>query len=72
MKTKEIDQIFNQFAKIDQINRNIPKGQFIRVHRICSDLNDFIHYGNRLIQFMLKRGYDNKKLQKTFNDIKKR
>ena len=34
--------------------RNLPKGQFIRYKRICSDKNDFLRQSAELKQFFLK------------------
>ena len=42
--------------------RNIPKGQLIRIQRICSDLADYKHHAAVLSKFLVKRGYDSKTL----------
>ena len=42
--------------------RNIPKGQLIRIRRICSHLADYRHHAGVLSKFLVKRGYDPKTL----------
>ena len=37
--------------------KNIPKGQFIRIKRICSETTDFEKYSKILKHHLLKRGY---------------
>ena len=49
--------------------RNIPKGQFIRIRRICSDMNDYKSNSNILSEFLVKRGYDRKALTGVINDV---
>ena len=34
-----------------------PYGQFLRIYRICTKNDDFIHHGIKLIEYYLKRGY---------------
>ena len=51
--------------------RNLPKGQFIRYKRICSDENDFLRQSAELKQFFLKRGFSEKLLSRTINEVKK-
>ena len=40
--------------------KNIPKGQFIRVRRICSDIVDYDAYANIMKKQFQLRGYDEK------------
>ena len=49
--------------------KNIPKGQFIRIRRICSDMNDYKINSNILSEFLMKRGYCRKELAKVINDV---
>ena len=42
--------------------RNIPKGQLIRIRRICSNLADYKYHAEVLSKFLVKRGYDPKTL----------
>ena len=51
--------------------RNIPKGQFIRVRRICSTLNEYTKHCKILSDFFIKRGYDAKSMNDTINEIAK-
>ena len=39
------------------ITKNIPKGQFIRIRRICSEKEDFFSNCEILSSFFIKRGY---------------
>eukprot|EP00111_Clytia_hemisphaerica_P009897 TCONS_00028976-protein len=41
----------------NHVIRNIPKGQFIRIRRICTNVADYINHGKQLLQYFLKRGY---------------
>ena len=51
--------------------RNIPKGQFIRIRRICSNLADFNHHSAVLSKFLVNRGYDSKELADTAKIVSK-
>ena len=42
---------------------NIPKGQFLRLRRICSDTVDYISNANLFVQYFCNRGYDKKIVQ---------
>ena len=48
---------------------NIPKGQFIRIRRICSNKDDYFSNCGKLCSFFIKRGYENRTLQKTIKDV---
>ena len=50
--------------------RNIPKGQFIRVRRICSDV-DFEVQAKKMKNHFISRGYDEKRLNHTIETVKK-
>ena len=50
--------------------RNIPKGQFIRVRRICSQLEDFVKNGKRLCKHFVDRGYNENFIEKVFQTVK--
>ena len=39
-------------------------GQFLRIRRICTKNDDFIHHGIKMIEYYLKRGYPFKSLKK--------
>ena len=49
--------------------KNIPKSQFLRLRRICSDTSDFMSQCNKYIQYFVNRGYDEKKLIRTANEV---
>lgn len=51
------------------ITKNIPKGQFIRIRRICSEKEDFFSNCEMLSSFFIKRGYKQQMLQKTIRDV---
>ena len=43
--------------------RNIPKSQFLRLRKICSDTSDYIKKSNEYLNFFIKQGYDGSKLK---------
>ena len=49
--------------------RNLPKGQFIRIRRICSDSSEYIRNSNTLCKFFIKRGYSEKSLQAMVKEV---
>ena len=51
--------------------KNIPKGQFLRLRRICSETTDFIKHCNTYINYFTKRGYNRAKMEKHVQDILK-
>ena len=51
--------------------RNIPKGQFIRVRRICSESADYHHHSQILSKFFVERGFDPSKVKETQEEIGK-
>ena len=50
--------------------KNIPKGQFIRIKRICSDDKVFEQQSEKVKIFFMSRGYNEKHLQKMINEVK--
>ena len=48
--------------------RNIPKGQFIRIRRICSDSDEYKKQSKKLITYFINRGYQRKSLDDVFED----
>ena len=48
---------------------NIPKSQFLRLRRICSDTSDFMDQCNRYMEYFVNRGYDKKKLIRSAKEI---
>lgn len=53
------------------VTNNIPKGQFIRIRRICSEKADYFSNCNRLCAFFVKRGYDSRFLNKIVGEVSK-
>ena len=51
------------------IFKNIPKSLFIRNRRICSDYLDYVNISKRMIEQLLKRGYEFIDLIKMFKII---
>ena len=51
--------------------RNIPKGQFIRIRRICSNVEDFKYHAGTLSRFLVKRGYNPKSLTEIACEVSK-
>ena len=50
---------------------NLPKGQFIRIRRICSDIADYDSNANTMKKHFQLRGYDEKRLSKTIETVRK-
>ena len=53
------------------ILKNIPRSQFFRLRRICSDTTDFMRQCNNYIQYFVNRGYDKERLITTAKDVSK-
>ena len=51
--------------------RNIPKSQFMRLRRICSDTVDFSNQCSRYSKFFINRGYDKIKIHNTVRQVAK-
>ena len=51
------------------VTKNIPKGQFIRIRRICSEKSEFFTNCDKLSSFFVKRGYKQQTLQKTIREV---
>ena len=49
----------------------IPKGQFIRIRRICSSIDLYWKHANKYIDFFTNRGYNIQKLQNIAEEITK-
>ena len=52
--------------------RNIPKSQFIRLRRICSDAVDFSNQCSKYAKFFINRGYDADKIHETIRETTKK
>ena len=53
------------------IIKNIPKGQLIRVRRICSEDADYDFHAKKMKQYFVSRGYNEKYLQLINEDVRK-
>ena len=53
------------------IIRNIPKSQFLRLRRICSNTADYVHQCSTYIKYFVCRGYDEAKLNEIARDVTK-
>ena len=51
--------------------KNIPKGQFIRLRRICSRKSDYLLNSEILRKQFIERGFHEKKLKKTIKQVAK-
>jgi hypothetical protein len=51
--------------------RNMPKGQFIRIKRICSEEKDFDFHAQIMKTHFIARGYKKENLEKTIAEVKK-
>ena len=49
--------------------KNIPKSQFLRPRKICSDTYDFIKKSNEYLNVFIKQGYDSSKLKMFSKDM---
>ena len=49
--------------------RHIPKSQFVRLRKICSDTSDYIKKSNEYLNFFIKQGYDGSKLKMLAKEI---
>ena len=49
--------------------KNLPKGIFIRIRRICSSLTDFFFFSNKVLIQLKSRGYVFKSTQKMLHSI---
>ena len=51
--------------------KNIPKGQFIRVRRICSDVGDYDLRAKMMKENFISRGYEEKHHCRTIEEVRK-
>ena len=51
--------------------KNIPKGQFTRLRRICSDTLDFIEQSRRYMQYFIDQGYNKEELLHQMHEVTK-
>ena len=51
--------------------KNIPKGQFIRIRRICSDMEDFLFHSDIMKKHFKLRGYNEIDLTRTISEVQK-
>jgi hypothetical protein len=55
----------------NHVIKNIPKGQFIRLRRICSEDRDFDVHASRMTSFFLSRGYNEKHLERARTEVRR-
>lgn len=55
----------------DYIFKNIPKGLFIRIRRICTNYSDFLYFTSKIIFELIKKGYKFDDLRKICNMVGK-
>ena len=51
--------------------KNLPKGQFIRIRRICSEDSEFDRHSKQTKKYFAQRGFTEKHLQETIEEIRK-
>ena len=49
--------------------KNIPKSQFLRLRKLCSNTTDYLSQSNKYIQFFIERGYDYSYLKRLSKDM---
>ena len=49
--------------------KNIPKSQFLRLRKICSDTSDYMKKSYEYLNFFIKQGYDSSKLKMLAKDM---
>ena len=49
--------------------KNLPKGQFIRIRRICSEKAEYFRNSKVLSDFFVKRGYSGRAVQAAINEV---
>ena len=53
----------------EHVIKNIPKGQLLRLRRICSNTTDFIHQCNTYINYFINGGYNKSRLESLAKEI---
>ena len=51
--------------------KNLPKGQFIRIRRICSEDSEFDRHARQTKKYFVQRGFTEKHLQETIESVKR-
>ena len=49
--------------------KNIPKSQFMRLRRICSESGDFLIQSEKYMKYFINRGYEEGKLKSTIREV---
>ncbi len=49
--------------------KNLPKGQFIRIRRICSETSEYLRNSQVLCEFFIKRGYSEKLVRNVITEV---
>ncbi|XP_056409510.1 uncharacterized protein LOC130329910 [Hyla sarda] len=63
--------LLRQSQHAPQTFNGIPRGQFIRVRRICSNDEEYVKNKEMLIQKFVKRGYEEKVIRKVGEEVQK-
>ena len=76
LKTKVYEKITNAHLYLNKsschpghVIKNIPKGQFVRIRRICSDLEDYLDHSMQISKYFIKRGYNKNQLEDTIKTV---
>ena len=51
------------------VTKNLPKGQLIRIRRICSELSEYTRNSNIMCNALIKRGYSERYLQSMVKEV---
>ena len=64
-------QLLVQISLLTHTFRSILRSQFIRIHRICSDINDYWSHSKRFTNFFKSRGFNRMIIDKISTEISK-
>ena len=53
----------------EHLIKNIPKSQFLRLRKLCSDTSEYLNQSNKYIKFFIQRGYDSMYLKKLTKEM---
>ena len=54
---------------VGHVTNSLPKSQFMRIRRICSNLRDYDHHANRFVEHFVKRKYPRRQLERTKKEV---
>ena len=67
--TAAFDYVHRSSYHVQHLLKAIPKGQFMRIRRICTLLTDYKFHAERYIQHFIKRGYKENDLRKSATEV---